>query len=155
MNDLTIEYVNVLNGSMSIGHRPKLKKIRDYKDQGVTHIWTLLCEKEGALDIKKATINSGLDWLWLSLENGKPPEPEMLPEITQCFEQCRDVLNNGARIYLHCSAGIHRTGMMSYAFLRFLGFSGEAALEMLQKMRAITSEGVGEDRLEWGDVNFG
>jgi len=155
MKDTETGYEKVLNGYLGIGHRPKLKGLKAFREQGVTHIWTLLSEKEGALDIKKASIASGLDWEWLSLANGKPPEESLLPEIINSFERCKRHLENGAKIYLHCSAGIHRTGMISYAFLRLIGKNNKESLDTLTKMRSITSEGVGIDRLEWGDLNFG
>lgn len=151
----SVNYAQVCNGSMGIGHRPKLKKLNEYRECGVTHIWTLLSEKEGASDIKKAALKHGMDWLWLPLSNGKPPDPEMNPEITACFENCKQLLDNGARVYLHCSAGIHRTGMIAYAFFRFLGYSGSESIAKLSEMRALTSKGAGTHRLEWGDYTFG
>lgn len=154
MNDISVEFTSVLNGALAIGHRPKLKKIQHYKEFGASHIWTLLCEKEGALDIKKATEKAGLDWLWLSLSNGKPPEDSLLPDINASFAECKAALHDGAHIYLHCSAGIHRTGMIAYAFLRYLGYSESDAIAKLKEMRALTQEGVGADRLAWGNTNF-
>jgi protein-tyrosine phosphatase len=147
--------VNVLNGTLSLGHRPKVKILKLYKHYGISHIWTLLSEKEGALDIRQATLNSDLEWVWLPLANGKEPEIDRLKEIEICFNMCKELLNSGANIHMHCSAGIHRTGMISYAFLRHLGYSGGDALAKLREMRTITSEGVGEERLKWGDSRFG
>ncbi|MCW8108970.1 tyrosine-protein phosphatase [Alteromonas ponticola] len=155
MNEWDTAYVKLLNGSLGIGHRPRLKKLKDYKHIGVTHIWTLLSEKEGALDIKRATHKSGLEWVWLPLSNGKPPEEEVNTVISHCFANTKELLAEGAKIYLHCSAGIHRTGMISYAFLRFLGYSDSESFGKLNEMRALTSSGVGMERLEWGNVNYG
>ena len=36
-------------------------------------------------------------------------------------------VEGGGKRGLHCSAGIHRTGMLGYALLRQLGLSAEAA----------------------------
>ncbi|MGH1371236.1 MAG: protein-tyrosine phosphatase family protein [Cellvibrionaceae bacterium] len=155
MSDDSIDYVSVLEGALAIGHRPKLKKISTLKEGGATHIWTLLSEREGALDIGKATKKSDLQWQWLPLANGKPPEDSALTLIETSFAECKAALEEGARIYLHCSAGIHRTGMMSYAFLRYLNFDETEALETVKKMRTLTREGVGSERLAWGDAHFG
>ncbi|MGH1374118.1 MAG: protein-tyrosine phosphatase family protein [Cellvibrionaceae bacterium] len=155
MTDISIEYSSLLKGALAIGHRPKLKKLNLFQQQGTTHIWTLLSEREGALDIRKASRKAGLEWLWLPLANGKPPEDDLLPEIKTCFDECKAALEQGGFIYLHCSAGIHRTGMISYAFLRYLEFSEEEALAKLGELRTLTQEGVGDDRLAWGNENFG
>jgi len=154
VKELDITFKEVLNGALGVGHRPKLKSLKTIKDQGVTHIWTLLSEREGALDIKSAVHGAGLEWIWLPLPNGKPPDKDKTSEILDCFRNTKAVLTDGAKIYLHCSAGIHRTGLISYAFLRYLGFSGSDSLEKITSMRRLTGEGVGEDRLNWGDVNF-
>lgn len=148
-----------LNGALALGPRPRLKRLADYQRQGVTHIWTLLAEHEGAREIERATLKAGLQWLWLPLANGKPPEAALLPTINACFSQCLDDLEKGAVIYLHCSAGIHRTGMVIYAFFRYAGLSRDEALVHLKNMREVTHEGAfegaGEQRLAWADQVFG
>ena len=52
---------------------------------------------------------------------------------------------------VHCSAGIHRTGMFGYALLRAVGLDREASNAKLRELRAVTAEGVGDERLAWGD----
>jgi hypothetical protein len=41
--------------------------------------------------------------------------------------------------------------MFGYALLRVAGLAREAALEKLRELRVVTAEGVGTDRIEWGD----
>lgn len=65
-------------------------------------------------------------------------------EIVRCSQ-------NGSGIYVHCSAGIHRTGMTSYAFLRYMGLSSTEAKTKLNELRPTTREGVGDNRLTWGE----
>lgn len=155
MSDITVDYVPVLNGALAMGHRPKLKKIPLLKESGTSHIWTLLSEREGALDIGKATKKCDLQWLWLPLANGKPPEDSVLTLLESCFFEVKLALEKGASVYLHCSAGIHRTGMISYAFLRYLNIDEAEALDKMRKMRVVTEEGVGSERLAWGESQFG
>jgi protein-tyrosine phosphatase len=52
---------------------------------------------------------------------------------------------------IHCSAGIHRTGMFGYALLRTCGLDVDAATEALARLRAVTAEGVGQQRLAWAE----
>jgi protein tyrosine/serine phosphatase len=55
------------------------------------------------------------------------------------------------RLLIHCSAGIHRTGMVAYALLRFAGHDAATAREKLRLLRTVTCEGVGEYRLAWAE----
>jgi hypothetical protein len=41
--------------------------------------------------------------------------------------------------------------MFGYALLRYAGLDRETATAKLREMRAVTADGVGADRLEWGD----
>jgi protein-tyrosine phosphatase len=155
MDPTDIASVTIAGGKISVGHRPKLKQLNKFNQQGFTHIWTLLSATEGADEIRKASKENSLEWIWLSLANAKPPARSKLPEIISSFKSCQAALYNGAHVYLHCSAGIHRTGMIAYAFFRYLGYTSAEALTLLKKLRSLTSEGVGDERLDWGDQNFG
>lgn len=150
-NHENINWVNLLAGSISIGHRPKLKELKYMKLTGVTHIFTLLSEKEGAKQIEAASIKEGLTWLWLPLASANPPEEDKHSEIRNILNTCQKELEKGAKIYIHCSAGIHRTGMITYALLKHLGFEKDKAIISLHKMRDVTSKEVGAHRIAWGD----
>jgi hypothetical protein len=41
--------------------------------------------------------------------------------------------------------------MFGYALLRFVGLARDAALVTLRELRSVTADGVGADRLYWGD----
>ncbi|MCJ8315174.1 MAG: dual specificity protein phosphatase family protein [Saccharospirillaceae bacterium] len=147
----SIQWVNLLAGSISIGHRPKIKDIKIMKSMGVTHIFTLLSEKEGAKKIEEATLKQDLTWLWLPLATANPPTEDKYKDILYILNICQTQLKQGAKIYIHCSAGIHRTGMITYALLKHLGFDKDQALTLLSKMRTVTGKNVGIHRIAWGD----
>ncbi|WP_185964545.1 protein-tyrosine phosphatase family protein [Aliikangiella marina] len=142
-------YIN--NGAIAIGHRLKTKVLPDIKAQGVTHVVTLISEKEGALAVKKAVEAAGINWLWLPLENAKPPASENDQSFRRVFSQWQALLEGGAYFYIHCAAGIHRTGMITYALLRYLTFDAVESHQYLESLRDVTSEQVGFERLKWGD----
>ena len=146
-----VNWVAIGKGYLAIGHRPSTKLTEDLKLQNCTHILTLLSENEGAKKIKILTDKSNLKWLWLPMESAKPLAEERTEELGALLSGMKDILEQGGKIYLHCSAGIHRTGMIAYSFLRFIGLSPEDAMQKLKELRLDTYEGVGEERTAWGE----
>ncbi|WP_169714424.1 protein-tyrosine phosphatase family protein [Algoriphagus antarcticus] len=146
-----VEWIQLGGGSLSIGHRPSIKLVSDLKMQAATHIFTLLSEKENCRAIGKLTKNAGLNWLWFPMESARNPDLDRYAELKMVFEEIKEILENEGKIYLHCSAGIHRTGMISFALLRFLGFDPESCAAKLKSLRIETSEGVGKNRIAWAN----
>lgn len=146
-----VAWFGLAGGNVAIGHRPSKKKLDELKLQGASHILTLLCGSEGALAVKKTTEVTGLGWVWFAMDNGNPPGPERDMEAKALFTDIKQLLADGGNIYIHCSAGIHRTGMIANALLRFLGHTQDAADTALLAMRQETSEGVGDHRKAWAE----
>lgn len=150
-NASTFSWFSVGGGRLTVGPRPKFKAIQGFPSQGVTHLLTLLSESEGAKDLEKHARLAGVEWLWLPFKNGDPPSKDRLPEIVAFYQKLSGVLSLGGSVLVHCAAGIHRTGMITFGFLRFLGLSSEEAKAALFVMRKETGEGVGELRTTWGE----
>jgi hypothetical protein len=157
-----LNWVQVGNGFLAIGHKPGGKiSFGGLKNEGTTALLTLLHENEGAAAIGKQTETVNIAWIWFPFSASSPHEGEAITEVYSLCEaiaevynlynQLSDLIINGAKIYIHCSAGIHRTGMITYGFLRFLGKSSIEAFEILKSLRAVTADQVGADRLLWAD----
>lgn len=142
--------VPVLQGRISIGHRPKFKVIPFLKREGITHVLTLLSRREGAEKIGESVRKSELEWIWHPMENATPPSSDQYEGYMKLFKKLQRILESRGSIYIHCSAGIHRTGMIVFAFLLYLGYSELEAKEALVKLREVTHENIGVERLEWG-----
>ncbi|MCR4440234.1 MAG: dual specificity protein phosphatase family protein [bacterium] len=143
--------LKVGNGFITIGPRPKFRAIHSMRSRGITHILTILGESEGAFEIRNQARKAGIEWLWLPLECAQQPSNQWLPKIHDLYQQLAKILDKGGGVYVHCSAGIHRTGMIVYGFLRSIGFSRSEAKDALSKLRSATATDVGEDRLAWAD----
>jgi len=144
--------VSVDGGSLAIGHRPKLKSLRTLAEEGFTHVVTLLSDREGAATIGRAAQAAGLGWIWIPLASAAPDdEPDTLDAVRVAFGEIEQALQSGGKVFLHCSAGIHRTGMITNAFLRYLGYDRQKARTILCSLRELTANEVGEARLEWGE----
>ncbi len=144
-------WVPVLQGRLAIGHRPQIRTICNMRLLGATHVMTLLSESEGAKSIGEQVRRAELSWIWLPLRSADPPSPERHEEILQVLNEIQTALSSGANIYIHCSAGIHRTGMIAWAILRHIGMDADNALSALTELRQETAQGVGDDRKHWGD----
>lgn len=146
-----LDWVAIDSGYLAIGHRPGSNLMSDLKLQGTTHILTLLSESEGAKNTQAQTVKNGMKWIWFPMSSANPVSKSRYPELKALFDQMKEVLTKEGKIYLHCSAGIHRTGMISYAFLRYNGADKETALSLLKELRVETSNGVGDYRIAWGE----
>jgi protein-tyrosine phosphatase len=140
------------SGSIALAPRPKARALVARAAAAPTTLLTLLAEKEGARDLGAAAARAGLDWIWLPLENGRPPAQRRDEEIAAALAGARAALAAGRRLLVHCSAGIHRTGMIGYALLRLCGAGADEARAALERLRPVTAAGVGAERLAWGDA---
>lgn len=143
-------FVPVGNGQISLSHRPG-RFIPYLREMGCTHVVTLLKNSEHAHKFGHAVKQAGLEWILLPVPNGKYPVGEIHTILLDAMPRLVNLLDEGAWMLSHCSAGIHRTGMVTYALLRWRGFDSHAALDLIAQMRLATYEGVGEKRLRWGD----
>jgi protein-tyrosine phosphatase len=75
----------------------------------------------------------------------------MAEQVRSLYDQLAAVVEAGGGVYVHCSAGIHRTGMVVYGFLRSMGFSALQARQALKELRSVTGAEVGEGLLAWAD----
>ena len=138
-------------GRLAVSPLPRMRALRALREVPCTHVVTLLSEREGARSIEAAVLAAGMEWLWLPFENGKPAPRSRDEDVRAMFACIRSHLDQNASILIHCSAGIHRTGMITYALMRHVGLSADAARARLRTMRDITAEHVGDHRLAWGD----
>jgi protein-tyrosine phosphatase len=120
------------------------------QQQGVSAIVTLLHENEGHQTIGKQANKFNIGWIWFPFLLPHLNAVKTLLKYTFIYRLAK-LLKEGNKIYIHCSAGIHRTGMISYGLLRFLGKEKGEAFELLQSLREVTAVQVGEARLVWGD----
>ncbi|MGQ0533017.1 MAG: protein-tyrosine phosphatase family protein [Caulobacteraceae bacterium] len=144
-----LTFAHVGAGSLAIGHRPGARAIRRFPAAGVTHVVTVLAETEKPHVIESAVRAAGLGWIWLPLGSTKNLPARGKPEIRSSLEAMADALAGGGRLYLHCSAGLHRTGMIAAALLFHLGYDAERVRATIAAMRLLTATEMGVARFDW------
>ncbi len=142
------------NFQILIGPRPGKKSKDAIKEMGTTHILTLLGDNEQPKNIAKIAKEIGASWLHFPIEGGKPEILQTI-NINNFFDYLLlQKLSEKDKVYVHCSAGIHRTGFIVYLLLRKRGLTDQKARLELANIRAVTAEQVGENRLELAQTMF-
>ncbi len=145
-------WIKIGNGYLAIGHKPGGKiSYESLKDENTSSVLTLLNENEGAALIGKQLTKVNIEWIWFPFSASKPLNGDDKIKVFDLYKKLSGLLENDGKIYIHCSAGIHRTGMITYGLLRFLGNEKLQSFAILKTLREVTAAQVGEDRLIWGD----
>lgn len=144
MSSYRLTWRPLRGGFLAIGHKPGRALREALASGGCTRVLSLLADHESAAEANETRIR-------LPLASADPPGAHRIPEIRACFEQLAELLDRGEKIYIHCSAGLHRTGMITHAFLRWLGHSRAQSLAMIAELREATAAAATEPRLAWGD----
>jgi len=147
-----MNFVSVGNGAIGLRGRPGKAFFKTLQDLNCNRIVTLLSEREGGQDIGKKLKAYDVEWTWLPLENGQYPTDEAHVMLKAGLQQLSYYLDAGESIVIHCSAGIHRTGMVTYALLLYRGYSKEEALQAIAEMRDHTRNGMHDKHFEWGET---
>jgi len=126
-----------------------MRAFKRMRDNGVTHVVTVLSRSEHPDSIGAAAREAELEWVWVELGSTKTLPARGKPAIREALCKLAAILNAGGRIYLHCSAGIHRTGMIAAALLFHLGYDESEARAALASLRAVTMRTMGEERFDW------
>ncbi|MBN2890631.1 MAG: dual specificity protein phosphatase family protein [Bacteroidales bacterium] len=136
-----VNFLPIKNGFFSIGGRPTLDKILLLKDLGVNLVLTLLKKEEKEVEeLGDFIVENNIKWIWNPLSaSSLPTDTKNIERIRSIFNDLDKELEEGSKIYVHCAAGIHRTGAFTNAFLQYSGFSAEESKMMIKQMREVTA----------------
>jgi protein-tyrosine phosphatase len=99
---------------------------------GVTHIIDMQIE----FDDTELAEPHAIEVLWNPIDDDFQPKP---PEVFQVgVDFAIEALSQeGTKLFIHCAAGVHRAPMMTLAVLCSMGWTTEAALELIEKERPV------------------
>lgn len=152
MENPSVTWVNVGAGRLGLDHRPGRRIMSALRAAGCDVVVTLLSTREGAEDIGTRVRASGMEWIWLPLENGKLPQGETHQRLADALPDLSARLDQGQTFLIHCSAGIHRTGLLAYGLLRWRGLDDAEAMQILMKARRFTGEGISSVQKKWAEM---
>jgi protein-tyrosine phosphatase len=144
------------NSSISCHGRPSGKEIKSMKlTYGVNCVLTLQGAKEKPEEIKKMCEENNLKWLHVELAGATIPyfqKQETQKNLITSLKNLTQILKNfSVNLFIHCAAGLHRTGIVIYSLLRIFGETPESALKAIEYIRSETRKEVGEKRLEFSE----
>ena len=140
------------NLTLFLGPRPGKKSFDRLAALNITHCCTLLSEREQVRPIENICTRLGCSWVWLPLDGGgleilrNADWAGHIGMLSRAVDGTPEPL-----LYLHCSAGIHRTGFFAYVLLRLRGLDRTEALRELTALREVTADQVGDERIDLGD----
>ena len=151
-------FYKLKNGSQISCHgRPKESDIKRLKNEyKVNYILTLQHEKENPQIIEKYVKEMGeIYWHNLPLTGAnmaifmnKNVQKMIIDNLIFILNYMK---NNKIVLFMHCAAGIHRTGTILYTILRLCGESKESALEAIKFIRLDTFRKCGENRFKYAE----
>ncbi len=144
MGSYRLVWVPLDRGDMALGHRPGEKLRAQLEATGCTLVLNLLSASESRASVNDRRIR-------LPLAGAEPPSADRDAEVITCFEMVRDELARGGKVFIHCSAGLHRTGMVAHGYLRWRGIPSEEAVKRIRAMRPLTADELTPERLAWGN----
>ncbi len=144
-------WTSIGQGQIALSNRPKLKSIPKLREQGCQRIVTIQGHNEQPRQIEQAARSAGISWTWVPVGNGGFPTGETDRLMRLGLHDLVASLAAGESVLVHCSAGIHRTGMLVFALCRWLGLTESEALDLIAKMRTATREGLQAEHLAWGN----
>ena len=151
-------FYTLKNGSKISCHaRPKEIDIKILKEEyKVNYILTIQHEKENPKIIEKYTKDIGdiychnlpLTGANMAIFMNKNVQKMIIDNIILILNYMK---NNKIVLFMHCAAGIHRTGTILYTILRLCGENIESAFEAMKFIRIDTYRKCGENRLKYAE----
>ncbi len=97
---------------------------------GITHIIDMQIEFD---DTPLATPH-GISVCWNPVDDDFEPKPPVVFERGVEFARAA-LKQNGAKLFVHCAAGVHRAPMMALALLGVLGWTVEDGIKLIETKR--------------------
>lgn len=127
----------VASGRLLLCGAPGKNSVNEWA-QGLSCVVTLLRGDElqaRGLNLGAELPKLGVEWLHQVLSGASLQGHDDRESVKTAAVAVAERLRSGKAVAVHCSAGLHRTGIVGYLALRFLGRSMPSAFELLGRVR--------------------
>ena len=141
----------LLEGTIIACHRPDKNLLKKLSNELVNTVVTLLWNTETPEEVYKQCESLNINWISFpvkSINYTLLTERHKCSAISEKLFELKDLLMNGQKLLIHCAAGIHRTGFVTYNLLRLCGHSKEETITALGIIRPKILEKISSLRLE-------
>ena len=147
---LSFHFVNLFNsGQLALSERPKFKEVKKLVPAGCDRVVTILSAKgEQAHKIGEAVESAGMAWEWLKVSHATSITEQEVSLFRTSVRTIFERINTGESVLVHCSAGLHRTGMFAYALLRSGNLQHDESLKLIKEIRPATYQALEEKYIE-------
>ena len=99
---------------------------------GITHVIDMQIE----FDDTRLAEPHAIEVLWNPIDDDfQPKPPEMFERGVEFATQA--LSQDGTKLFIHCAAGVHRAPMMTLAVLCSMGWTPDAAQDLIEKERPV------------------
>mmetsp|Transcript_5551 Transcript_5551/g.7500 ORF Transcript_5551/g.7500 Transcript_5551/m.7500 type:complete len:195 (-) Transcript_5551:170-754(-) len=140
-------------GTIALWHFPSTHQMKLAKGLGCTHVVTLQSESENIASVQTSCASLGIEWIHLDFWRVFMPV-DSNHIVLALADQLINLLKSSANIMIHCAAGVHRTGTLSYIIMRRLGMPMQEAYNFLHVLRPVTRIHVGDSRIQTAENQF-
>lgn len=130
--------------------RPGVKDIKNFKKlHNINVILTLQGEQESPEVIKKACAENDLEWLHFPVMGAGnftlfKIKDKLIEFYVYLFNRLK---KEKIKLFVHCAAGVHRTGVFLFGLIRLSGENAETSYKLLKDIRLHTYNHVGKERI--------
>ena len=133
--------------NLIIGEKPSFFALQTLKENNIDYIVSLL-EKEKNIEQENFCKILKIKCINYPIKNTSH-KYWSAEEIITISKNVNNLLLNNKSIYLHCFAGIHRTGSITIGILRLNGYKKDQIIQYFRKVRPVIIEEIGIDRFNW------
>lgn len=151
-----VKTLSVLNGFLAVGPRPASDEVEELI-QKFDCVITLQLENERVDEISQLCQSFNVRWLWVPIRAVNWElirDQSLFISILEGISQVKNLLEHGSTLFIHCAAGIHRTGFFTYILLRSCNISEANTLSSLASLRPIILKKIGQHRLDLAEEFF-
>lgn len=129
-----------IRGSLALSERPKIKEIKQLQNNCVHMVTILAARGEQAHLLGREAERQGMDWHWLKITKITDLTVSERHDFKQQIHTTLQALAEDANVVIHCSAGLHRTGVFAYVLLITMGLDATEALQIIRQSKPETAE---------------